>query len=341
MDTSSLMPSPLTVAAVLPCYKAKEHVLGVLSAMPAIVNRIYCVDDACPEATGRHIEANMTDSRVRVIYHTANTGVGGAMCTGYEAALADGADIIVKIDSDGQMDPQAIPYLIAPIVGGMADYAKGNRFSNIEDVSSMPVARLVGNAGLSFLTKVSTGYWNIFDPTNGYTAVHARVLERIPLRKLSRRYFFESDLLFRLGTISARVVDIPMAAIYGDEVSNLKITSVLFPFFVKNMRNSFKRIIYNYFLRDFSVGSVYLVLGLLLLLGGGTLGTFFWVHGIIINRAATAGQVMFSALPVIFGAQLLVAFTSYDIGRTPSTALHPLLSRLRSSTLPAADSISR
>ncbi|EGY01607.1 glycosyl transferase, family 2 [Nitrospirillum viridazoti Y2] len=337
----SLTPSPLTVAAVLPCYKAKAHVLGVLSAMPALVSRIYCVDDACPEGTGKHIEASGADPRVQVIYHTANTGVGGAMCTGYEAALADGADIIVKIDSDGQMDPQAVPYLIAPILGGMADYTKGNRFSNIEDVSSMPLTRLVGNAGLSFLTKVSTGYWNIFDPTNGYTAVHARVLERIPLWKLSRRYFFESDLLFRLGTVSARVIDIPMVAIYGDEVSNLKIKSILIPFFAKNIRNAFKRIIYNYFLRDFSIGSVYLILGLLLLLGGGAVGTFFWVHGMIVARPATAGQVMFSALPVIFGAQLLLAFTSYDIGRTPSTALHPLLSRLRSSTPPAAASVSR
>ena len=142
-----------------------------------------------------------------VIVHEQNQGVGGAVITGYQHAIAAGADIVIKLDGDGQMDPALISQFVAPIVQGRADYVKGNRFYNVKDVRTMPIARMIGNAGLSFMTKLSSGYWNIFDPTNGYTAISTPVLSHIPLHDLHRRYFFESDLLFRLGTIQACVLD--------------------------------------------------------------------------------------------------------------------------------------
>ena len=147
--------------------------------------------------------------------------------TGYRVALDDGMDIMVKIDGDGQMAPELLPDFVAPILAGEADYTKGNRFFDLEQVSQMPTVRLLGNAVLSFFNKISSGYWNLFDPTNGYTAIHRDVAACLPFGRISRRYFFESDMLFRLNTLRAVVVDIPMHASYGDEVSNLRISKVV------------------------------------------------------------------------------------------------------------------
>lgn len=123
--------------------------------------------------SGEYVKAHCTDPRVTVVKHEKNKGVGGAVMTGYRAAIADGAKVIVKIDGDGQMDPSLLREFVMPILGGEADYTKGNRFYDLSNISRMPAMRLFGNAGLSFLAKLSTGYWNIFDPTNGYTAIHA------------------------------------------------------------------------------------------------------------------------------------------------------------------------
>lgn len=318
----------LSIAVVIPCYRVTPHILPLLERIPSYVTRIYCVDDSCPDGSGRLVTENVFDPRVKVIFRERNGGVGAAVCSGYEAALADGADICVKLDGDGQMDPLRIAALIAPIRAGHADYTKGNRFFNIEDVRPMPARRLFGNVGLSFLTKLSSGYWDMFDPTNGFTAMHARVLERIPLNKLHSRYFFESDLLFRLSCLSARVADVPLPAIYGDEVSNLKISRVFWPFLTGNIRNLGKRIVYSYYIRDFSIGSVYLIAFLLLAFIGALTGLYFWGEGLAAGRAATAGQVMFAALPLVFGLQLGLSFVAYDIARTPRFAIHPYLPKL-------------
>src|SRR5262249_39074317 len=156
--------------------------------------------------------------------HEQNQGVGGAVMSGYRAAIADGMAVVVKVDGDGQMDGSLIPYFVAPIINGEADYTKGNRFFDLEQINQMPPMRLFGNAVLSLMTKLSSGYWNLFDPTNGFTAIHVDAARHLPFDKISKRYFFETDMLFRLNTINAVVVDVPMDASYGDEVSNLKIS---------------------------------------------------------------------------------------------------------------------
>ncbi len=167
---------PLRVAVVTPCFRVSRQIRGVLAAIGPEVWRIYCVDDACPEHSGAAVaEQAAHDSRIRLLRHDTNQGVGAAVVTGYRQAIADGAHVIVKLDGDGQMDPARIPDLIAPIAAGNADYVKGNRFYHLESLRAMPVSRLIGNAGLSFLSKLSTGYWNLFDPTNGFTAIHAEV----------------------------------------------------------------------------------------------------------------------------------------------------------------------
>jgi glycosyltransferase involved in cell wall biosynthesis len=234
---------------------------------------------------------------------------------------------VVKIDGDGQMDPTLLPQFIAPILEGYADYTKGNRFFDLSELSQMPFVRLLGNAVLSFMSKISSGYWDIFDPTNGYTAIHARVIEHLPLEKISARYFFESDMLFRLNTLRCKVMDVPMDAHYGDEKSNLKISSVLFDFLFKHTRNFFKRLFYNYFLRDLSPASLELLVGPALLGFGVAYGTTQWRSSAVQDVNTAPGTVMLAAIPVLMGFQLILSFLNHDMQSTPKNAIHPRLPR--------------
>jgi glycosyltransferase involved in cell wall biosynthesis len=313
------------IVVVVPCYRVRRFVLDVLARIGPECTRIFVVDDACPEQSGDHVAACCPDPRVRVLRHTKNEGVGGAMRTGYRAALAEGADVVVKLDGDGQMDPRLLPALVAPILSGSADFTKGNRFVRLADARAMPWVRLVGNAGLSFLSKLSSGYWDVFDPTNGLTAVHADVLAEVPLDELSRGYFFESDLLHHLGFVRAVVLDVPMRAVYGQESSGLSPLGALFSFSWGHARNTVRRLFYTYFVRDFSVASLQLPLGI----GLGSFGTIFgaleWREAVARGVGAYAGTVMLAALPVILGVQFLLAFLAYDVARVPRIPIHPLL----------------
>jgi glycosyltransferase involved in cell wall biosynthesis len=313
------------IAVVIPCYRVTRHVAGVLAAIGPECERIYVVDDACPDHSGDFVEANCRDERIRVIRHPSNQGVGGAVMTGYRAAVDDGAQVIVKIDGDGQMDPRLLASFVGPILAGEADYTKGNRFFNLDDVVRMPRVRIFGNAVLSILAKLSTGYWNIFDPTNGYTAIHARLVAHLPLEKISRRYFFETDMLFRLNTLRAAVVDIPMRAVYADETSNLRVSRIVGEFFGKHLRNLVVRLFYNYFLRDVSLASIELVVGTVLLGFGVTFGALHWVQSAREGIATPVGTIMLSAVSVLVGLQFVLAFLSYDIATVPRRAIHDLL----------------
>lgn len=315
------------IAVVIPSYEVERHILDVLSRIGPEISQIYVVDDCCPNGSGRLVEDTCRDPRVTVIYQKSNTGVGGAVISGYQRAFEDDMEIVVKVDGDGQMAPELIPALVAPIVTGEADYTKGNRFFNPEDVRKMPIVRLIGNAGLSFLTKLSSGYWSIFDPTNGFTAIHTSALQAIPLDKLARRYFFESDILFRLNLIRCRVVDVPMLAVYEDEKSNLSVKKVILEFLGKNLKNTLKRIFYNYFLRNFSVASLSLVLGLVSLGFGVTFGAIMWASLAAQGESASSGTVMLAGLPTLVGIQLLLSFLAYDFASEPHIALHPRLLR--------------
>lgn len=310
------------ICVVIPAYKVKSHILQVVDGIGDEVSKIYVVDDCCPDGSGEFVRKNCTDDRVVVIRNEANLGVGGAVMTGYRAAITDGMEVIVKVDGDGQMDPALIPDFIQPILAGEADYTKGNRFFDLEKISTMPGVRLFGNAVLSFMTKLSSGYWNLFDPTNGYTAIHARVASHLPFTKISNRYFFETDMLFRLNTLRAVVVDIPMDAKYCDEVSNLKISRILGEFLAKHLRNLSKRIFYNYYLRDLSLASIELPLGLLLLLFGLSFGGWHWFFAVREGISTPTGTVMLSALPTLMGMQLVLAFLAYDIASIPIQPLH-------------------
>lgn len=310
--------APPNIAVVIPSYRVRDHIEQVIGSIGPEVSAIYVVDDKCPDNSGRHVVENVTDDRVEVIFHEYNQGVGGATLTGMLKAAENGADIIVKIDGDGQMDPDFIPAFAGVIAAGEADYAKGNRFFELESLKTMPRTRLIGNAGLSFLAKFSTGYWHVLDPTNGFVAIHASLIPLLPIEKISKRYFFESDILFRLNVISARVVDIPMQSYYGDEVSSMKPMQEIPRFAIAHLRNFAKRIFYNYFVRDFSIASLELFLGIVFTVFGTIYGILNW-NG---HTPATAGTVMVAALPILIGIQLIIAFFNFDIQAVPRSTLH-------------------
>jgi len=309
------------VAVVIPAYKVKAHILKVLEGIGLEVDLIYVVDDHCPQNSGAFVKSNCSDPRVKVLYNVINLGVGGATVAGYRQALADKATIIVKLDGDGQMDPALIPRLIEPIRLSQADYIKGNRFYDLDFLRQMPFMRKLGNSGVSFMNKIASGYWNIMDPENGFTAIHRRALENLPLDRIDKRFFFESDMLFRLNTIRAVVAEMPMRAVYGDEKSNLKLHKVVFQFPFKYMHRMLKRIFYNYYLRDFNIGSLELILSCVFIIFGVIFGIYQWSESIITSHPATAGTVILAGLPVILGFQSLIAFLHFDVGNIPQKPL--------------------
>ncbi len=311
---------------VIPAYRAAATVLPVIEAIGPEIELIVVVDDGCPEGTGVLVANRCSDSRVVALMHDANRGVGGAFLTGMRYAIERGADVIVKIDADGQMDPSQVPALIHPIVSGQADYVKGDRFFFLTNAASMPSARLFGNLALSFMAKLSSGYWTIMDPTNGFFAIHARVAELLDDERIAKRFFFETDLLFHLGLIRAKVVEFPMRASYGDEVSNLRISQQLAPFLAGHMRNTLRRVLYRYFFREFSLASIQLVAGAMLFAFGLSFGLYHW-WAAPPDQLVPTGTIMIAALTFLIGFQLLLSFLNYDISASPREALHPFLQR--------------
>ena len=167
------------IVVVIPCYKVSKQILKVISNIPEQVSNIILVDDQCPEKTGEFVAKNINDPRVTVLTNSENLGVGGATKTGYLQAIKYQADIIVKLDGDGQMNPKDITKLTKAITEEKYNYAKGNRFFTIKNVQQMPIVRKFGNLVLSFMSKLSTGYYEIFDPNNGFTAIDSDYLTQL------------------------------------------------------------------------------------------------------------------------------------------------------------------
>jgi len=304
------------IAVVIPAYKVRSHLENVVRKLPEFIDEVIVVDDACPEKSYEVLDV-IDIKKLIIINHKINMGVGGALISGYKKALSLGTDIVVKVDGDGQMDASYISLLIEPILDGNADYTKGNRFYDFNALKQMPKMRLFGNSALSFLVKMSSGYWNIMDPTNGFTAINKKSLRDLDLDSLSKRYFFESDMLINLNIESAVVVDVAIPAKYGDEESSLSITKTLFSFPQKLLRGLCKRVFYKYFVYDFNMASVYMILGFPMVLGGTGFGLYRWIIGAVQDEANSAGTVMLSVLPIILGVQFLLQAISIDIDSIP------------------------
>lgn len=308
-------------AVVIPCYKVSQKIIGVLNKIPHYVDHIIVVDDGCPEQTASVVRNNFSDPRLVLLEHKKNLGVGAAMQTGYRKALDLNCDIVVKVDGDGQMDPNLIEVLIQPIVLSDADYVKGNRFYFFDSLKTMPFARLFGNSALSFIVKSVSGYWGVMDPTNGFTAIHKTALQRLRLEKLDRGYFFETDMLYQLNTIRAVLAQVPMDSVYGNSNSSLHISKILIQFPLKLLNRLLKRLVFNYFVRDFNSASLQLILGLLFFIFGSVFGFFEWKKSYLLGTPASSGTVMLASLPIILGFQMLLSFLNFDLQNTPKTSL--------------------
>ena len=314
------------IAAVIPCYRVEREIQSVLGSIPAYIRQIIVVDDASPDSTADLVSAFAEhNSRILLIRHSSNQGVGGAMVTGYRKALALEAQIVVKIDGDGQMDMEHVPALLTPLIEGRADYTKGNRFRDFVSLQQMPLIRRVGNMGLAFLAKAATGYWNMFDPTNGFNAIRSDVLAQIPLGAIDRTYYFETSMLANLYLIGAVVKDVPMPARYQGEVSSLLIHRILFEFPPRLFRTFLRRLVLKNFIYDFSMGSIYLLTGLPLLLFGLIFGIYKWIQYASMGVPAPTGTVMLPTLSVLLGIQLLLSAIEIDLRSVPTEPLsHPL-----------------
>ena len=310
----------MTIFVVIPIYNESRHISDVLKQIPEEVQQIVVVDD-CSEDNSSEIVLSEKDERVKLIRHEKNIGVGGAMVTGYKYSLKAGADIVVKIDGDGQMDPAEIPRVVSPIRNGEADYTKGFRFYNLENIKQMPIIRLIGNIILSFLTKITSGYWSIFDPTNGYTAIHRVALSRINLNGLNQGYFFETDMLARLYRIHAVVRDVQISNRYGPEVSNLNPLHVSLKFPYLLAKAFVMRILWRYFVADFTPVSLFILLGFPMFLYGAGLGLYSWVVNAKAGIATPLGTIMLAVVPLFFGFQFLLQSLVLDITSVPKDPL--------------------
>ena len=300
--------------AIVPAYRAPETVTTVVGRLSKVVDHVLVVDDACPDDSGKRVGRAYKGSKsVDVIFRDENGGVGAAMKTGFDWALEHEFKFIVKVDADGQMDVSRIPDMIRAIESGEADMVKGNRFDSVRDLEKMPPIRILGNAVLSLVAKNSTGLWSVNDPTNGFLAISRPALKAVQHRKLSNGFFFESDLLFRIGLANCKVYELAMPAIYGNEKSNLRISRALFTFPFLHAKNTLKRIAYKYFVREWSLGTLNLLGALLMFV----FALFLGLDALRVIQSTgsqvTAGQAVGVSLTSILGFQLLLAFLSYDV----------------------------
>ena len=305
-----------SIGVVIPAYNVERSIRKVVEGVPSWVDRIIVVDDASRDGTLREARS-IPATNLIVLHHDVNQGVGGAMVTGFRRALDEGVKIAVKMDGDGQMDPGYLPVLLDAVTIQGYDYAKGNRFLHTAALSTMPRHRLFGNFILTFLTKLTSGYWNVFDPQNGYLAIRRDALAQLNLDRIAKRFFFENDLLINLNILGFRVKDVAIPALYGDEQSNIKISRVLGSFPIYLFRRFWYRIYQKYVLRDFSPVALFLFLGLPFFLWGVGFGAYAWWRSASLGQVTPTGTVMLSVLPLLLGFELILQAIILDIQSTP------------------------
>jgi glycosyltransferase involved in cell wall biosynthesis len=211
-----------TIAVVVPAYNEEDFIADVIRGIPEFVDRVYVVNDASTDNTAKIAQSFVSrNDKIKLINHQENGGVGAAITSGHLEALEKTIDIVTVMAGDNQMPPEYMPALLDPIVEGEADYAKGDRMSHSQHRKEMPKFRRLGTFLLTILTRISSGYWHIKDPQNGYTAISGKALSKIPLNRVYKGFAFENDMLIRLNLINARVVDVPHPAVYRGQVSKI------------------------------------------------------------------------------------------------------------------------
>lgn len=328
----------LRVFCVIPVYRGRETITAVVARALPYADTIVVVDDACPQHSGEAVRDRYRENdAVRVIQRERNGGVGAAMKTGIAYALEQGADIIVKIDADDQMDPAFIPTIRRVLSEDRSLVCvKGNRFFDTSVLHLMPKWRLFGNGVLSLLLKCASGYWNILDPTNGYLAFNAGLLRVLPWQSFADSYFFEASVLCELGLKRLPILEIEMPTIYTGAQSSLSIRQVIREFPGRLARRILRRIAIQYFIFDVNLGTIYLLAGSLLLLFGTVFGGYEWIVSVTTHVARTTGTVMLAVLPFLMGFQLILNALMFDVQFAQRTD-RELLVNVRARQLPRDD----
>jgi glycosyltransferase involved in cell wall biosynthesis len=302
------------VAVVVPAHDEEALLPETLAGVPEFVDRVYVVDDASDDATAeRAQEAAQRDPRIAVVVHERNRGVGAAIISGYERALAERIDVTCVMAADNQMDPSDLAALAGPVARGEVDYAKANRLFTGQAWELIPKHRYLGNAVLSLLTKIASGYWHVADSQSGYTAIGLGTLERLDLHRIYPRYGFPNDMLVHLNVVNARVRDVPSRPVYGvGERSGIRLRSVVPRISWLLVKGFFWRLREKYVIRDFHPLVFFYFFGLLMAAAGLGLGIALIVlrslgHGI------TAATGVLVALLLIFGSQFTLFAMWFDM----------------------------
>lgn len=303
------------VFCVIPAYRAASTIVSVVAEALVYADSVIVVDDGCPEgsgeAAGEHYAGN---DRVQVIMRPQNGGVGAATKTGIAAAIQSGADVIVKLDADGQMKPSYIASIRQLFLDDPSIVCiKGNRFFDESVLQVMPKIRFFGNAVLSLLAKCASGYWNAIDPTNGYLAFNAHLLKALPWQSFADSYFFEMSVLAELGLKRLPIVELEMPTIYTEAPSSLSIRRVLLEFPPRLMKLMVRRLLVQYFFFDLNLGSIYVIFGTLLTTFAVLFASYEWVESVLTHVPRSTGTVMLAVLPFLMGFQLLLNALMYDV----------------------------
>lgn len=315
----------LKVCVVVPAYNEEKLIAQTIRATPEFVDHIVVIDDCSTDATSQRARET-GDARLTVIRHEVNTGVGGAICDGHREALRLGCDVSVVMAGDAQMDPAYLPALLAPIVDGTALFTKANRFYSGDSYRGMPPYRIFGNIVLSFMTKLASGYWHLFDPQNGYTAIHRTALERLDLNQVAKDYSFENDLLINLNILRVPACDVPIPAVYGEEMSTMRMRKVIPALLRQLTRGLFRRILLKYVVFSFSPIALLLLAGMALI-GFGTLVGAWVVVETLGPPVASTASVLLAALPFLTGVHFLVGALTLDIQESPDRPTAPMTPR--------------
>jgi len=303
------------IAVVVPAHNEESLIAKVVETMPVFVDHVFVVDDCSTDATSERAKS-VGDDRVEVIRHEVNQGVGGAIISGHRRALAVGADVSVVMAGDAQMDPEYLDVLLDPVVERGYGFSKANRFFSSDSFAGMPKHRILGNVVLSFLTKVASGYWNLFDPQNGYTAIRTDVLARLNLDRVAKTYEFENDLLIHLNILNIHATDVPIPAVYGDEVSGIRLRRVVPAISSLLFRGFWKRVTRKYVVPSFHPIALLLLTGLALV-GWSVLFGLWVLWQTLGPEVASTGTVLLSVAPFLVGIQFLISALTLDIQATP------------------------
>ncbi len=305
------MLSSKKIGVVVPAYNVEKKVVDVLSTMPEFVDRIFVVDDKSSDNTAQAAE-KLADEKVMVIHHEHNSGVGGAIVTGYKQAVKEGIDVCAVMAGDNQMDPTELESVVQPVVSGDVDYVKGNRFSYGTSWQVMPKYRFIGNATLSLLTKIASGYWKLSDFQTGYTAISLSTLQKLPLKKIYRRYGFPNDILVKCNVINARVLEVPVKPIYNDERSGIRLWKVIPKISWLLIKDFLWRLSEKYLKRDFHPLIFFYFFGAIAFFIGSAFGLYLLIYRIAAGPVSGT-SALFAALFFLFGVQSLFFAMWFDM----------------------------